>query len=350
MKKELKKLIALSTKEYLVVGATFIIVLFVLLYTLFSPNKFKEETIPVVEISRGSTFNHVVDSLYQKKIISNKFGIKLAAFFYNAERKIKAGRYTIPDGLNYFQLVELFINGSPQTEILVTIPEGIWQHDLASLLSSKLGIDSTHFMKLSRDINFISSLKLPSGIKNLEGYLLPETYYFYTNSTAEEIIKKLVFEQKRFIAGKLNKRMEELKLSLNETLTLASIIDGESNIIKEFKTISGVYHNRLRIKMPLQADPTIQYLIRDKRKNRILYKDLEINSKYNTYKYAGLPPSPINNPGKDAIVAALFPEKHNLLYFVADGTGGHLFAKTIREHENNVKKYRAWRRIRNSQF
>lgn len=349
MKKDFKNLLTLSKKEYLLVGAIFVAVLLILLYTLYSPNQFDDETVPTVEISRGSTFNDVVDTLYQKKIIPNKLGIRLAAFFYNAEKKIKAGRYTIPEGLNYFQLVELFINGAPQAEILVTIPEGIWQNDLASLLNSKLGIDSSHFMKLSKDMNFINSLNLPANVTNLEGYLLPETYYFYANSTAEEIIIKLVTEKKKFIAGKLERRMQELKLTLNETLTLASIIDGESNIIGEFKTISGVYHNRLRIKMPLQADPTIQYLIRDKIKNRILYKDLKINSKYNTYKYAGLPPSPINNPGKDAITAALFPEEHNLLYFVADGTGGHIFARTIKEHENNVKKYRAWRRNKNSQ-
>jgi UPF0755 protein len=349
LKKDFKNLLTLSKKEYLLVGAIFVAVLLILLYTLYSPNQFDDETVPTVEISRGSNFNDVVDTLYHKKIIPNKLGIRLAAFIYDAEKKIKAGRYTIPEGLNYFQLVELFINGAPQAEILVTIPEGIWQNDLASLLNSKLGIDSSYFMKLSKNMNYINSLDLPANVTNLEGYLLPETYYFYANSTVEEIIKKLVTEKKKFIAGKLERRMQELKLTLNETLTLASIIDGESNIIGEFKTISGVYHNRLRIKMPLQADPTIQYLIRDKRKNRILYKDLEINSKYNTYKYAGLPPSPINNPGKDAITAALFPEEHNLLYFVADGTGGHIFARTIKEHENNVKKYRAWRRNKNSQ-
>ena len=99
--------------------------------------------------------------------------------------------------------------------------------------------------------------------------------------------------------------------------------------------------------MALQADPTIQYLIRDKHKNRILKKDLLINSKFNTYKYPGLPPAPINNPGKDAIMAALYPEKHNYLFFVANGNGGHVFSHSADEHEQNVMKYRQWRKTQN---
>jgi UPF0755 protein len=142
-------------------------------------------------------------------------------------------------------------------------------------------------------------------------------------------------------------RIEELDMSDNEVLTLASIIEGESNIVEEFAKISGVYHNRLKIGMALQADPTIQYLVRNKRKNKIYFKDLEIDSKYNTYKYAGLPPSPINNPGKDAIFAALYPEENNYYYFVADGTGGHIFAKNYAEHQKNVNEYRKWRRSQN---
>ena len=132
----------------------------------------------------------------------------------------------------------------------------------------------------------------------------------------------------------------------HKILTMASIIDGESNMLSEFQRIAGVYYNRLKNGWRLQADPTVQYVVRQRRKkvNKIYYKDLEIDSRYNTYKYYGLPPSPINNPGKDAIMAALYPEKHNYYYFVADGNGGHVFSKTSREHQNNVNRYRTWRR------
>ena len=141
------------------------------------------------------------------------------------------------------------------------------------------------------------------------------------------------------------KQMKKMKMNKNEILTMASIIDGESNLVTEFKKIAGVYYNRLNDRWRLQADPTVQYLVRQQRNkvNKIYYKDLEIDSKYNTYKYYGLPPSPINNPGKDAIMAALYPENHDYYYFVADGNGGHVFSKTSRQHQNNVVRYRTWR-------
>jgi len=154
--------------------------------------------------------------------------------------------------------------------------------------------------------------------------------------------------QEIFSEPKVIERMKELHMNENQILTLASIIDGESNKVEEFKKISGVYHNRLRRGMLLQADPTIQYIVRHRRRkvNKIYYKDLTIDSPYNTYKYRGLPPSPINNPGKDAIMAALYPEKNNYLYFVADGSGGHVFSKTISQHLRNVQSYRGWRNSR----
>jgi UPF0755 protein len=122
---------------------------------------------------------------------------------------------------------------------------------------------------------------------------------------------------------------------------------GETHKEAEMSRISGVYHNRLRIGMKLQADPTIQYVLPNGWK-RLTFKDLELDSPYNTYKYFGLPPGPINSPGKSAILAALYPEKNNYLYFVADGTGGHLFGKTLTEHNKNVKKYREWLRKQES--
>ena len=133
----------------------------------------------------------------------------------------------------------------------------------------------------------------------------------------------------------------EIGFTTHEILTLASIIEGETNIIEEMPRISGVYHNRLRRGMKLQADPTIQYLIPGEWR-RVLFKDLEIDSPYNTYKYKGLPPGPINNPGKDAILAALYPEQNKYLYFVADGKGGHSFSKTFNEHSRKVIQYRKW--------
>lgn len=335
----------ITRNDFIVVSSFFGFVLVLLLFTFYSPNYYKQQEPVEIDIAHGSTLSQVIDTLYSHKIIPNKMNMKIIAYLYGAEKKIKAGRYNIPNGLNYIKLVELLINGSAAAQILVTIPEGIWQSEVAEILHNNLHIDSAKVMELSKSRSFLNYLNL--NVNNLEGYLMPESYYFYSNISAEDVLKKLKEEMDKFFTPKINARMKELKMTKQQILTLASIIDGESNLVSEFKTIAGVYYNRLRIGMPLQADPTVQYLIRDKHKNRIFKKDLLIDSKFNTYKYYGLPPGPINNPGKDAIMAALYPEKNNYLFFVANGKGGHIFSKTINEHELNVSRYRQWRKNQN---
>ncbi len=336
----------LSKNEIYIVVSFFGFVLGLLIFTFFTPNYYKGADPIQINIPKGLTLSQVVDSLYKKDIIPNKTNMKIAAFLYGAERKIKAGRYSIPNGMSYLELIELLLEGKSHEEILITIPEGIWQNNLAKLLHDSLGIDSVAFMKLSYDKKFLN--KIGINADKLEGYLLPETYYFYKNSSAVDVIVKLKEAMDKIFTDSVIERMHELKMNKKQILTLASIIDGESNKISEFRRISGVYHNRLKKNILLQADPTIQYLVRNKHKNKIYYKNLEIDSRYNTYLYPGLPPSPINNPGKDAIYAALYPEKNNFYYFVADGNGGHIFSRTEKEHLRNVRKYREWRRLQNS--
>ena len=333
------------TKNEKYFAATFFIFVFSLLaFTFYGPNYNGTGKPILLGVPKGSSFNSVVDSLLSKKIIPSKMQLKTAAFLFGVEKNIKAGRYEIPDGISYVNLLKLLVDGVPQAQKLVTIQEGIWQTDLAELLHDQLGIDEKKFLELSSDKKFINSLGL--NVNSLEGYLLPETYYFYEGSTAEEILTKLSQEMdKLFAKPEVVEQMKNMKLSKDQILTMASIIDGESNQVEEFKRISGVYYNRIRDGWRLQADPTVQYLARQRRKivNKVYYKDLEIDSKYNTYIYYGLPPSPINNPGKEAIMAALFPEQHNYFYFVADGNGGHVFSKSGNEHNRQVARYRNWR-------
>lgn len=332
----------LSRREVIFIVIFFFFVLGLLVFTFFFPNYYDLQEPVKIEVRKGQTLSQISDSLYEKKIIPSRINMKIAAIIYGAERKLKAGRYNIPNGLSYLQLVELLIEGAPDAEVLVTIGEGIWQKDLAQLLKEKLDVDSSKIMELSKSRSFLNSLGIDAD--NLEGYLLPDSYYFYTHSTEEEILRKLSNQMNKiFNDPKVIERMKELKMNKQQVLTLASIIEAESNLFSEFKTISGVYHNRLKKGMLLQADPTVQYLIRDKRKNKIYYKDLEIDSKFNTYKYPGLPPAPINNPGKDAIMAALFPEVHKYYYFVANGEGGHFFSTNMNDHNTNVLRYREWR-------
>lgn len=331
-----------SENEIYLVAGFFGFILGFLVITFFTPNYYNKNRPVEINVQEGSTLTEIVDSLYVNGVVPSKFNMKVAAFLYGAERKIKAGKYKIPNGLSYLELVELLVDGTPIPQKLVTIPEGIWQPKLAGILQSELGIDSSEFMRLSYDKRFLRTLGVKS--TSLEGYLLPETYYFFKDVSAKNLIRKLVGETQDFFDEAKRKRAEELGLSINEVLTLASIIEAETSIPSELKTVSGVYHNRLKRGMLLQADPTVQYLIRDRRRPIVYLKDLEINSPYNTYKNIGLPPSPINNPGKDAIIAALYPEDNNYYYFVADGTGGHKFASTHAQHLSNVAEYRRWQR------
>lgn len=331
-----------SENEIYLIAGFFGFVLGFLIITFFTPNYYSKLQPVEINVQEGSTLTEIVDSLYVKGVVPNKFNMKIAAFLYGAEKKIKAGKYKIPNGLSYLELVELLVNGSPIPQKLVTIPEGIWQPKLAEILHNQLGIDSTEFMRLSYDKRFLKTLGINSN--SLEGYLLPETYYFFEDITAKEVIRKLVGQMRSFFDEEKKRRAKELRLTMNEVLTLASIIEAEVDKPSELKIVSGVYHNRLKRGMLLQADPTVQYLIRARRRPIVLLKDLEIDSPYNTYKNVGLPPSPINNPGKDAIIAALYPEDNNYYYFVADGTGGHKFASTHSQHLQNVAEYRRWQR------
>jgi len=323
--------------DLIVVIAVFILILILSYLTFFTPNYYLGKSPVVFDIKKGESFSSVVDRLYDRGIVPSKTNFKIAGFIYGAEKKIRAARFYIPNGLSYLDLLDLFISGDCDFQRTFTLRPGqtiIW---LAHRLQKYFYIDSTEFVNLANNKSFADSLGLDQD--TFEGYLLATDYEIYERSSPAEAINLFYDSFKEFYIDSLISRTKELGFTVNEILTLASIIKGETNKEEEMSRISGVYHNRLRIGMKLQADPTIQYVLPGGWK-RLTYKDLELDSPYNTYKYFGLPPAPINSPGSAAIIAALYPEKNNYLYFVADGTGGHLFGKTLAEHNRNVKKYR----------
>ncbi|KAF0151153.1 MAG: aminodeoxychorismate lyase [Ignavibacteria bacterium] len=332
----------LTRNEFYIVTAFFAFVLILLIFTFYSPNSLPNNKAVEVELRSGDSVEQIVDSLYSKGIIPSKLNMKIAIMLKGAEKNIKAGTYYLDKPMSYIELTDVLSGSQVSMQKKVTIPEGIEQPELASIIQRELNIDSTEFIGLSGSKTFLRSLNITAD--NLEGYLLPETYYFYTSSGARAVIRKLNDELNTIWTKKNREQLKKLKMTEHQILTLASIIDGESNLFSEFATISGVYHNRLRIGMALQADPTVAYLIRSRKNKTITRKDLQINSKYNTYKYPGLPPGPINNPGKQAIHAALYPEKNNFFYFVANEDGTHSFAATYEQHTINVSKYRRWLR------
>jgi UPF0755 protein len=337
MEKKIKKFF--FRWDVLTVIAVFILLILIFYITLFTPNYYLQNSPVQFDIKRGETFSEIVDRLYEGKIIPSKTNFRIAGFIYGAEKKVRAARFYIPNGLSYLDLLDLFISGDCDHLRTITIRPGQTIKWLAHRLQKYIFIDSTEFTVKANDESLTKTLGLYQ--RSFEGYFFATDYELYEKSKALEAITLFYKAFEDFYSDSLKKRTEKLGFNIHEVLTLASIIKGETDKVEEMPIISGVYHNRLRIGMKLQADPTVQYLLPDGWR-RLTNKDLEIDSPYNTYKYFGLPPGPINSPGKDAILAALYPEKHQYLYFVADGTGGHLFGRTHREHINNVNKYRKW--------
>jgi len=340
---DFKKL--LTRWDVLLVIGVFVLVMVLSYMTFFTPNYYSLNAPVTFDIIKGEDFSSVTDRLAESGIIQSKTNFKIAGYIYGAEKKIRAARYHIPNGLSYLDLLDLFISGDCDFQRTLTINPGQTIKWLAHRLQKYVYIDSTEFVNLATNSVFTDSLGLNQ--KTFEGYLFATDYEIYERSSSKEVIIKFYNSFKEFFNDTLQQRAEILGFNTHEIITLASIIKGETDKEDEMPRISGVYHNRLRIGMRLQADPTIQYVIPGGWR-RLTFKDLKMDSPYNTYKYAGLPPGPINSPGEKAILAALYPEKNNYLYFVADGNGGHMFAKTLREHNNNVRKYRQLIRNRNS--
>lgn len=338
----LKKL--LTKKQFIAVIIFFIAMVSSGYYVFFTSNYYSFEEPVIFEIKEGESFVSVAERLSNSGIIPSKTNFRIAGFIYGAEKNIKAARYKIPNGLSYLELLDLFVHGPADYLKSIRVNDGQTLKWLAGKVRRDLRIDSASFSEAAYNRDIIKSLGIDQ--PSMEGYLFPGTYKIYERSSPEEVIRVFNKAFNEFWNDSLLARADEIGLSVHQVITLASIVKGETNLVEEMPRIAGVYHNRLRIGMRLQADPTIQYLLPDGWR-RLLYKDLKMDSPYNTYMYAGLPPGPINNPGKNPILAALYPEVHDYLYFVADGKGGHKFGKTYSEHLKYVKEYREW--IRNQQ-
>lgn len=249
---------------------------------------------------------------------------------------VSAGTYQIPSEITNSELINKLFTKELLFKNKLTIPEGSNIFEVARALKKHMKYDSLLVIKLLKNIDFIKSLGIESN--TLEGYLTPETYFFEDNQKLEYVIKFLVENQKEHL-----ERIEEFKntnLSNYDILILASIIQAETSIEEEMPIVSSVYHNRLRIGMPLQADPTVLYTYFPE---KIITKTmLRRPSPFNTYLKRGLPPTPINSPSKHAIFSAANPSNTDYLYFVAksDTSLSHNFSTTYSEHLKNVKKYR----------
>lgn len=292
------------------------------------PDEISDDRVRVI-LPKGSVLSQIADSLEHNGLIEEPKLFVFWAKSLGVETKLKAGMFRVPKGLNYPQLAKFLAEARPE-ELSVTLIEGWSTQSITRALSNGLGLNKSVLDSLAADSVFCRELGLTT--TSLTGYLLPDTYIFSFGVTEKHILSYLVAKgQKIFSADSVKNKLKLLGYSIHQILTLASIVEGEAMIDTERKRIASVYWNRLRWNMRLQADPTIQFILEDGPR-RLLYKDLEIDSPYNTYRYLGLPPGPINNPGKASILATIFPEETNYRFFVAKGDGSHVFSRTAAEH------------------
>ena len=292
-------------------------------YAINQPLKIYEDTLFLV--NKGDSLNKIAQSLQDKKLINDKYIFILFSKINRIYPQIKAGEYLFNGEFSVKQTAEKLSSGKVYLR-KVTFPEGLTSTEIAKILHKE---------------NFLSKDEFAAPA---EGSILPETYTYMRGDSPEKIIKQAQKAMQNVLEQAWRERDQNLPLqSKEELLILASIVEKETGIGMERAQVASVFVNRLRLGMLLQTDPTVIYALTNGKEdlNRPLTrKDLSIDSPYNTYKYAGLPPTPICNPGKDAIYAAAHPSETPYLYFVASGNGGHNFAATLSEHNENVRKWR----------
>ena len=290
-----------------------------------------------IQIQRGMGTQAIGKYLEDENLIHTKYPFMVGAKLMNGAKPLQAGEFEIPAKASTAQILDILQNGKT-IQRKFTIPEGRTSWEIVQILNEN------EF--LNGEIEGIPP----------EGSLMPDTYFFSKGDSRMEKIARMQSAMADFLATQESEILKGLPLeTMEEVVILASIVEKETSVPGEYAKVAGVFLNRLRIGMPLQTDPTVIYGItggkhqddgRGPLGRRLLSRDLQQDTPYNTYTRTGLPPTPICNPGRAAISAVLNPADHEYLFFVADGTGGHAFAKNYKEHQANVAKWRQIRRNR----
>jgi UPF0755 protein len=289
-----------------------------------------------VAVARGTSVRSLARELEDRGIVRSSVLLEAWLRARGEATSIQAGTYAFRRDRNVFAIADQLMAGETVLAA-VTIPEGLRAEQTAGLVARTLTrIDSAAFATLAAD-SVLSDTLLPDSLVGadavtLEGYLFPETYRVDPSIDASGMARVMVDEFWRAFDADWRARAESLGVTVHELVTLASIVEEEARVPEEQATIAGVFWNRLRRDMPLEADPTVQYALGGHR-SRVLYRDLEVDSPYNTYRNPGLPPGPIASPGRAALEATLYPDSVPYLYFFATGEGGrHTFSETYDEH------------------
>lgn len=291
-----------------------------------------------VLIPKGAKIDAIATILHDRGLIGNPKLFVLAARVLGYDRGLKAGRFTIPVGSSIYRILGQLAHGMAKQD-MVTIPEGLRAEQIAATLHERAKIDPMRFLALVGDSAFSRSLGVSAD--RLEGYLYPDTYPFYPLLTPEEVVRVMVEKSLRVFGEEMALPGAREGLSLHQLVTLASIVEAEAQVPSERPRIAAVFYNRLRQGMMLQSDPTVLYAL-GTWKQRTFYRDLDVQSPYNTYRNRGLPPGPICSPGRAAVHSVLFPAPDSTeLYFVARGDGTHIFSRTWEDHLKAIAHVRA---------
>ena len=299
----------------------------------------------LISIHQGMGLSAIVNRLAEAGVVRHPLALKIYLRITGPGESLKAGDYKFDSPISPLNAIGKIQRQEIYAE-RVTIPEGLDRFEIAELLASKTGkATAEQFMTLTYSTELVE--KIDPTAKNLEGYLFPDTYLFNVNTTPEDLIKAMVERFYEVFTPEMVTRASQLGLSIHQVVTLASMIEEEARVPDERPRVASVFMNRLNRNMPLASDPTFIYaakLVHDYDGNPNQPRHRRRDSRYNTYIYNGLPPGPIDSPGRASLEAALNPEKTDYLYFVVNGTAGrHKFSRTAAEHDIAVQEYRRQR-------
>lgn len=315
--------------QWIAAGLGMVLVFFIFYFRILTFSLGPAKPVSVI-INHGDSVQKIALQLKEARVISSSHFFILLCKIFGRDRDIHAGRYDFADNYSIFRVLRMLTQGGA-TAIDVVIPEGSTLKQIAGILQKEINVDSSLFVQIASDKNFIDSVKIPG--QTLEGYLFPNTYNFYWQQDIKSVIYRMLEEFRKIVFDSL-KFVETPQFSLKRLVTLASLIEKESKKAAELPLISAVFYNRLKIDMPLQCDPTVSYGLELDRP--VKPADLQVRHPYNTYIHYGLPPGPICSPGTKALHAVLTPAPVSYLYFVAKRDGYHIFSNTLDEHNQAI--------------
>jgi UPF0755 protein len=291
-----------------------------------------------VDIPPGSGVNTIADRLVEAGVVRDRLDFRLAVWWTASGRRLQAGEYRFDEPMRATEVIGKLARGEVYLRP-ITFPEGLRISEMARLFEERGFGTAEAFLSAARDPAPIAALD--SEAADLEGYLFPNTYALPRTATARQLVHLMVRQFEQAFTPELREAAEARGMSMRDVVTLASLIEKETGLAEERTLVSAVFNNRLRIGMRLQCDPTVIYALERAGiwDGNITRAGLALDSPYNTYRYAGLPPGPIAAPGRAAMEAALNPEDADYLYFVSRNDGSHVFAETYKEHHRNVQQW-----------